>query len=300
LLGAGAKSVERVAQATGVDRAIDQAVEEAIVRALASPSVRRALTRALAATEREDEEVARITRRVLESEATEQLWAELLASAQVQMLVERIANAPEVRAAITSQGAGLITDIGIRLTRITERVDDLLERVVRQNDEETDQAGLATRTAAAAVDFGLLALVYSLASSVLASVIPFTFGGRLSLGVAIGLVVSGLLVAGGIIVTFWALVGQTPGMRFLSIRLVHTDAENRDITARCATRRMFAALLSLLPAGLGFLAILRSPQRHAWHDRMTGTEIIYDRDSRRAPYSLIVRDLDRDQESPQS
>lgn len=50
------------------------------------------------------------------------------------MLVERIARAPEIRAAIASHGAGLITDIGVRLTIITEEFDDALERVVRPRD----------------------------------------------------------------------------------------------------------------------------------------------------------------------
>ena len=74
------------------------------------------------------------------------------------MLVERVAGAPEIRAAIASQSAGLITDIGVRLTIITEGLDDALERVVRARDpdSETDQAGLATRLVAAGVDLGLL------------------------------------------------------------------------------------------------------------------------------------------------
>jgi uncharacterized protein YllA (UPF0747 family) len=65
-----------------------------------------------------------------------------LASDQLQELVERIAGAPEIRAAIASQAAGLITDIGIRLTVITERIDDRLERFVRSRDadSETNQA----------------------------------------------------------------------------------------------------------------------------------------------------------------
>ena len=83
------------------------------------------------------------------------------------MLVERVAGAPEIRAAIASQSAGLITDIGVRLTIITEGLDDAMERIVRPRDpdSETDQAGLATRLVAAGVDLGLLLAAYSLISS---------------------------------------------------------------------------------------------------------------------------------------
>ena len=43
--------------------------------------------------------------------------------------------------------------------------------------------------------------------------------------------------------------------------------------------------MSIIPLGLGFFAILRDPQRRAWHDRMTGTEVVYESVDRRAPYS---------------
>src|SRR5215211_1397686 len=47
VLGVGARGAERLAGATGVDKALEEAAEEAIVRALRSPAVERAITRAL-------------------------------------------------------------------------------------------------------------------------------------------------------------------------------------------------------------------------------------------------------------
>ncbi|HEV7176922.1 MAG TPA: RDD family protein [Solirubrobacteraceae bacterium] len=289
LLKAGAKGAERVARATGVDRALDEAVEEAIVRALNSEVIDRAIERAVAlrapTVELNAEEIAQLVKRGLDSEAGGRIWAEVLASEQMQMLVERIAGAPEIRAAIAAQSAGLITDIGVRLTRLTEALDDTMERVVRPRDEadsETDQAGLATRLVAAGIDLGLLFAVYSLASGVLASIISVTFGQQLSLAAAIVLGVLGFLAAGAVFSVFWALVGQTPGMRFLSIRLTYHGS--RDITLGLAARRFLAVILSVIPFGLGFLAVLRDPSRRAWHDRMTGTEVVYDA-VQRAPFA---------------
>ena len=149
LLRVGAKRAGRVAQVTGVDRALDEAVEEAIVRALRSPAIGRAIERAMedrAATISLDADaVAGMVKEVLESEAARHAWDEVLASEEAQMLVERIAGAPEIRAAIAEQSAGLITDIGIRLTKLTEALDDAVERIVspRNPDRETDQAGSA-------------------------------------------------------------------------------------------------------------------------------------------------------------
>jgi uncharacterized RDD family membrane protein YckC len=287
VLTAGAKGAERMARVAGVDRVLNDAVEEAIVRALRSPAVIRAIERTVEThaetAERESEEIAQIVRRVLESDAAAQAWAEFLESDQLQMLIERIAGAPELRAAIASQGAGLITDIGVRLTAITERLDDGLERVVRAHDpdSETNQAGLATRAVAGGIDLALLFAAYSLVSGVFASLVSAVFGHPLSLTAVIVLSAVGFIAGGAIFAAFWALAGQTPGMRFLAIRLEHDGSP--EITAGCASRRVFAVLLSLLPLGLGYLAILRDPRRRAWADRMTGTEVVYDVGARTAP-----------------
>lgn len=289
MLTVGAKGAERVAHATGVDRALNQAVEEAIVRALRSPAVMRAIERALethaTTAERSSDEIAEVVKRVLESDAAGHIWAEFLASEQAQMLVERIAGAPELRAAIASQGAGLITDMGIRLTKVTEELDDALERRVRPRDHEaeTNEAGLATRLVAAGIDLGLLFAAYSLASGVIASIVAAVFGAHLSLVATIIITLVGVIAGGGIFATFWALAGQTPGMRFLSIRLIHDGS--RQITLGIAVRRVLALIASVLPLGLGYLAILRDPRRRGWHDRLTGTEVIYDRVERAAPHA---------------
>jgi hypothetical protein len=57
------------------------------------------------------------------------------------------------------------------------------------------------------------------------------------------------------------------------------------ITFGRAVRRVLALILALLPLGLGYRAILRDPRRRGWHDRMTGTEVIYDGVARAAPHA---------------
>ncbi len=296
LLTAGAKGADRMAHASGMSQAFDEAVEEAIVRALRSPAITRAIERATAdhplAAELDTDQVVLLVNRVLESELAADTWAQILASEQAQMLVERIARAPEVRAAIASQSAGFIGDIGIRLTKLTESLDDALERVFRRSDpdSETDQAGLATRLVAGAVDLGLLAIAYSLASSALASVFTFVFGSHLSLTGGIILISVGVIAAGAAFVAFWALAGRTPGMHFMAIRLMQNGS--REVSLRCALKRAFALLLSVLPLGLGYLAILRDRERRAWHDRIAGTEVVYDMSRRTAPYAVYSRSPD--------
>jgi len=302
VLGAGARGAERLAGATGVDQAVEDAVEEAIVRALRSPAVERAIVRVLVeqnavgrAVEQAltSEELAEAIVTALDSEVADRVWAELLAGPKAQMLVERIAEAPEVRAAIAQQGVGLVTDVGRRLTVITEALDDAAERVAHGilrrpgHEAETNQVGLVTRALAAVVDLALISALLSIGSGLLASIVPAATGGSdgLSTWGAIVFGAVGFVIGAAIFVAFWALVGQTPGMRLLSI---HLDANgSREIGLRRALKRIFAIPLSLLPLGLGFLAILMSPERRGWHDRIAGTTVLYDDEPAAAPWSRL-------------
>ncbi|HEX6652030.1 MAG TPA: RDD family protein [Thermoleophilaceae bacterium] len=307
VLGVGARGAERLAGATGVDRAIEDAAEEAIVRALRSPAVERAIVRVLVeenAVGRAFEEaltsdqVVEAIVAALDTEVADRVWEEILASPKAQMLVERVAGAPEVRAAIAQQGVGLVTDVGRRLTVLTEALDDAAERVVRgmfnrpRGEAETNQVGLVTRALAAVVDLALIGALFSIASGLLAAIVPATSGGSdgLSIWAILSFGVVGFLIGGAIFVLFWALVGQTPGMRFLSIHLEAGGVQ--EIGFRRAARRLVAIPVSLLPAGLGFFAILVSSERRGWHDRFAGTTVVYDEETAGAPWSQLARKPD--------
>jgi uncharacterized RDD family membrane protein YckC len=307
IIGTGARGARAVAGATGVDHALDAAVEEAIVRAMESPAVERALIR-LAEEGRLQEALERAiaeadvedtVRRALETDVSDRVWEQILASDKVQMLVERIAEAPEVRAAIAQQGFGLIADIGRQVSRLTEALDDVAERVAHtvfrrgDHDAETNQAGLVTRLTGFAIDAALVGAVLSLGAGLFASIIPFAFGdvNGLSTLAAVLLAIAAFSTAGLIFVTFWSLVGQTPGMRFLGIRIVVAGTGSSEIGLRRALERWLMIPVAALPLGLGFLAILVSSDRRGWHDVVAGTEVIYDETS--APWSTAPREWAR-------
>lgn len=71
---------------------------------------------------------------------------------------------------------------------------------------------------------------------------------------------------------FWSRGGQTLGMRSWRLRVETTDG--RPLHLATALLRFAAALLSLLPAGLGMLWILVDREGRAWHDRLTGTRVV--------------------------
>ena len=223
--------------------------------------------------------------KAMDSELVDEVWRRLLASEEAQQLVERIAEAPEVRAAISAQGAGLLEDIGRTIGKLTRRLDDSFERIVRRiffrrrRPLPTNRAGVVTRGGAFAIDAVIINLFFTVLAGALTLLATF-FGGN-GANVPRGAVAAGsfvwLVVVGTYMVGFWWLAGQTPGMRFLGIRL-----DQRRLPFGRAIRRLIGLGLSFLTLGLGFLGIVFGESRRGWADRMGHTEVIYD-DRRPAP-----------------
>ena len=71
---------------------------------------------------------------------------------------------------------------------------------------------------------------------------------------------------------FWTRGGQTLGMATWRLRVEREDG--RRLTWGDTLRRLGWALVSLLPAGLGFGWVLVDPERRAWHDRLSRTRVV--------------------------
>jgi uncharacterized RDD family membrane protein YckC len=294
LLGGGARGARAVAGATGIDNAVELATEEAIVDALESPAVERALVRVLQGPAAEDAmrallaspAVERALIDALDSELVDKVWERLLSSDEVQKLIERIAEAPEVRAAITSQGVGLVEDLGRQVRRIAHRLDGVVEGIARrlfgkpQRTEPSDNAGLITRGLGFVVDGAIingafigLAALFTFAVSALFPEFDTNTAPVIALGT-----VTFLVIMSAYLLFFWTLAGQTPGMRLLGIRLIDFEGSPR-LGARTAIRRLVGIVLSVLTLGIGFLIVLVSDRRRGLMDRVADTEVILvDRD----------------------
>ena len=81
------------------------------------------------------------------------------------------------------------------------------------------------------------------------------------------------LVIYGFFVGFWSRSGRTLGMQSWRLQLETEDGS--EVGIYTANIRFFAALLSLLPAGLGFLWSLWDRDKLTWHDRISKTRIVY-------------------------
>jgi len=74
-------------------------------------------------------------------------------------------------------------------------------------------------------------------------------------------------------VGYWTLPGHTLGMQAWRLKIETNSGEKPDL--KQASMRFFAAILSLLPAGLGFWWQLWDKDGLAWHDRLSGTRLRY-------------------------
>jgi len=285
LLDGGARGARRVVGATGLDRAVESVAEEAIVRAIESPAVEGALERVLRGPMVEEAvgaainspAVERSVMEALDSEMVDRVWARLLAGDETQRLVERIAEAPELRAAIAAQSVGVFEDLAQQARGVASRLDGAVERPARflgrrgHRAEAPSQAGAVTRLMALIADAGILNAFFLIASALVALVASLIVPDD-SIGIAIG---AGLWACAATIYlfVFWATAGQTPGMRLMGIRLLVRGSPEPG--AGRALRRLVGTGLSLLTLGAGFLPILFTRRRVGLPDLIGGTEVVY-------------------------
>lgn len=73
---------------------------------------------------------------------------------------------------------------------------------------------------------------------------------------------------------FWTHGGQTPGMKAWQLKLVVISSPDTAITWYQAAKRFLASILSWLFIGAGFIAIVLSAKKLAWHDLLSGSSIV--------------------------
>jgi uncharacterized RDD family membrane protein YckC len=257
-------------------RALTSAVAERVAEILIEEGVvERTVERAL-----QDPGTERAAVAVLDSDLLDEIVERLLTSNEMQQIVERIAEAPEVRAAITRQGVGLIDDLRRELGRVARHGDAILERPFRaltrrgRREGSVPFAGGVTRGLALALDAGILNFTLLAIGALIALVVSAITTDNPSTA---GAVVAGagvwMIGASVYLFSFWALTGQTPGMRFMGLELRRADGGRVD--GRHAFRRLIGMGLGVVTFGLGFLAALFNERRRGIQDKIAGTVVLY-------------------------
>jgi uncharacterized RDD family membrane protein YckC len=159
-----------------------------------------------------------------------------------------------------------------------------------------------TRVLALALDGAIINAGFLAVSALVALVVSVVSGDSNGVGSAALVAGTGVWVAASAVylLSFWALVGQTPGMRFLGVRL-DAGGEPR-IGLRRALRRLLGAVVAAIPLFLGFLGVALNDRRRGWHDRIADTDVLYVREVLpAAPWSAPAGDASahpRDNRAP--
>jgi len=255
----GWRSARAVGDRLGINRVVDRRVDRTL----------------------DSESAARATEKILDNQTTKKVWAKVLESEEAQKLVERVAEAPEVRAAIASQGIGLLEDLRRGVRSVARKGDTVVERVARRvlrrpvRDQRPIYAGAFSRLAALALDAGVVYGSLLLITAAIAAIVSAVAKGDQSGGTVVIAVGAALwfLIAAIYLLVLWSGAGRTVGMSFIAIRML---SENGDpVRPAQAIRRLIWMPIAALPFFLGFWGILFGEQRRGWPDRRAGTVVCY-------------------------
>ncbi len=302
LLAAGVRGARDVGKATGIDQAIEAAAEEAMVAAVESEAVERAIARVLKGpvveeamnSALESDAVKNALVEALDSELVDEVWRRLLASDEAQRLVERIAEAPEIRAAISAQSVGMIEDVGHTIGNGTRRLDSVVERVVRRiffrkrrdgADRSRRRGDPRARLRPRRADRQPRLLRAGRGRG------PDRLGlhrqrqRRLQLRPRRG---DRALVRVRQPLPGRLLVARRPDAgHALPRRPARLDT--RGLPLRRSIKRLIGMALAAMAFGLGFLGILFDKRRRAWDDRLSGVDVVYEGNERTpAPWSRLA------------
>jgi uncharacterized RDD family membrane protein YckC len=246
-----------------IDRVMEREFSERVVaRVLDSPGIEPAAVEVI-----ESDLVDELTRRVLQSE-------------EMELAIERVASSPEVRNALARQGVGLIEDVGRQIGSFARRLDDAVEVLPRwvarrgRRPHPPAQAGVVSRTIALAVDALILNAILFGASVAFALALSL-FGGSERVPTEAIVAGAGIWTVGAAVylAVFWTTAGQTPGMRFMRLRVTKTDGGG--LTPRDSVRRLVGFVVAAIPLLWGFAMILFNDRRRGIQDRIAHTEVSY-------------------------
>ena len=99
--------------------------------------------------------------------------------------------------------------------------------------------------------------------------------GQMVLVVVVGLTAFAMNVV--YYIAAWMLAGRTIGKGIMGLRIV--QVEGKAISFRVALFRFIGYYISAAVLFLGFIWVLFDDERRGWHDKLTGTCVIYDRES---------------------
>jgi uncharacterized RDD family membrane protein YckC len=255
-----------------VDRAFAGSLPEDIARSLVRHRVLERIVAELAASG----ELERLVNEALASPQATELTDRLLASDETQRILHHVTSSPELREAITRQTTGFAEEMVGGTRAAAARGDDRAEHVVRRPPRTVrpPYAGVATRAIALATDAVLTIVLYTSVTGIAALIASLVGGFRPEWLVGALLACGWAMTVGAYFVLFWSVVGQTPGMRLLRIRVTARDGAGLSLGR--ALVRLVGLVLAIIPMFAGFVPVLFTERRRGLPDFLAGTVVLYD------------------------
>jgi uncharacterized RDD family membrane protein YckC len=134
-------------------------------------------------------------------------------------------------------------------------------------------AGIATRAVALAADMAIVQAIVFAGGAVFALVASLVGGLEMGSLARILAAVAWAATVCTYFVTFWATVGQTPGMRMMD--LVVSTSEGGSPGVGRSIVRVIGLALAIIPLFAGFLPVLVDDRRRGLHDLLAGTVVLH-------------------------
>ena len=137
-------------------------------------------------------------------------------------------------------------------------------------------AGFITRATALVIDAAILngaALAVGAGVALVSNVIGLNLPSG-AVEVVLGAGLGWIVLVSCYFAGFWRLTGQTPGARFMGLRVI--DRTGGPLTGPQALLRVFGMVLAALPFGLGYALILVDDRRRGLQDFVASTLVIHD------------------------
>jgi uncharacterized RDD family membrane protein YckC len=220
--------------------------------------------------------IERIAARVATEVDLADLVDELLARPEVREAAARAAGSQAthdlLKQALASQSTSAASDLAHALRGEAQALDTRIDR--RHPPAPEQFGGVATRAIALTTDavlIGVIDITLSAMATLIASLVgslrpAWLVGLFISAGWAI---LSTLYFAG-----FWSLVGQTPGMRLMQVRVRGPNGESPSFAR--AVLRVLGLALAIIPCFAGFIPALFDARRRALPDYIAGTTVELD------------------------
>ena len=265
-------------------RASRTRIEASVEHVLTGPELARIVDAVLAGPFPEELGRILVERRVLDRVVTE-----MAKDVRFDELIDEVLGRPEVRDAIEKAvGSAAVHDVIRRAVQqqTSSTVGDVTEALrvrVRALDERVDQrrapaatgfGGVATRAIALVTDAALIGLIAASLSAMFALIASLV--GELRPAWLVGLLLSigWALLATVYFAGFWNLVGQTPGMQLMRIR-VRGPGGAAPSFAR-SLLRVLGLALAIIPCFAGFIPAFFDGRRRALPDLIAGTTVEVD------------------------